>query len=134
MTSELDGVIGDLQDVLDAERHAIASMDSATIGLVTEQKLELTQQLSAALENQPPVSTPEAKKELAVSLAKIRRGAEINRILLHDAHDMVVQIRVRPEPQGTYNRRACAAKAAATPAANTLDGPVVYRSQKVGTK
>ncbi len=113
MIEALRQLLTGLEDVLDAERKAIASLDLESLEFLTLEKTELTSALEKALVQPELRDDPVRRRDVARAVSTIRRLAAVNSILLQDAQHMVTQVRAEAPVAMTYDPRACNVRARA---------------------
>lgn len=113
MTDALEQLLTGLEDILGAERKAIASLDLESLEFLTAEKTALTRALETALVQPELRDDPVRRRDTARAVASIRRLAVVNGILLQDAQNMVTRVRPEPPAAMTYDPRACSIRARA---------------------
>ena len=117
---ELAAALGDLGELLDAERAAVRSLDGTELARVADAKRAVCERIEALSERTRAASAPSGRSiarpdnpatharrtELEDELARIRAEAEANAALLADAAAAVGDVIGGRADTGTYDQRA----------------------------
>ena len=102
MGDGLQTTIDELRACIVDEQRAIVTLDGKRLEDLTIQKEALAQRLASQLATAPDTQ----RQAIRESLVRLQRDAEVNRMLLSDALDVMAAVTGRDDGGGTYDGRA----------------------------